>query len=325
MGGDHGVKQETTKTTPPRPILAVCLNPALDMTYSVARLLHGNSHRVGHPLVRAGGKGVNVARVLQQLDQPVRLLGFAGGPDGKSCTQDLKAGGLPSRLVPIAESTRRTVAVVDAADATVFNETGPTISASEWAAFMEAFRHEAAASRWIVLSGSVPPGVPPIAYQQLISAAHTVGARCIIDTEGIPLRKSLAANPDLAKPNVHEAAALFGRPLRGIPEIRQAAVELRQLGAKTVAISAGSTGTVLVSEDGAWHAKPQRRYQGNPTGAGDALTASIASGLNRDLDWPTLLREATATATAAVVAKTAGEIDEATRHKAMADIVIEEI
>src|SRR2546430_16726547 len=117
-------------------ILTVPLNTALDVTYRVGLLEPGETHRVEEVRTQAGGKGVNVARVLHALGHEVMITGFAGGPTGEALRADLSAAGLAEALVPIEGSTRRTVTVVDDRDATGFHEPGPTVTPAEWADFL---------------------------------------------------------------------------------------------------------------------------------------------------------------------------------------------
>src|SRR5689334_18163424 len=121
--------------------LAVSLNPALDVTYEVTRLGPGETHRVGRPRVRAGGKGVNVARVLHAVGEPVHVIGFAGGQTGQAVEDELTAAGVAATLVPVAGETRRTVTVVETATgvATLLNEPGPSVTAADWRDFVDRF------------------------------------------------------------------------------------------------------------------------------------------------------------------------------------------
>ena len=175
-------------------IVTVCLNPAIDVTYRVLELSVGRSHRVLEVHARAGGKGVNVARVLHQLDEPVTVAGLCGGATGAEIAADLQRSGLPAAFTLISGQSRRTVTVVDARDATVFNEPGPPVSAAEWTAFTAAFDEIAKAGRVVVASGSVPPGCPDTAYAELVAIARANGAAVVLDAEGEQLRHALGAH-----------------------------------------------------------------------------------------------------------------------------------
>ncbi|KIF03253.1 sugar kinase, partial [Streptomyces sp. RSD-27] len=194
-------------------ILTVTLNTALDVTHRVPRLLPHTSHRATAVTERAGGKGLNVARVLAALGHEVTATGFAGGPAG-TVVRDLLAGspGVVDALVPCAGTTRRTLAVVDesSGDTTQFNEPGPQITAAEWSAFLARYTTLAAGARAVALCGSLPPGVPVGAYAVLVRAARAAGAPVLLDTSGEALRRGVAARPEIIKPNAAELAELTG-------------------------------------------------------------------------------------------------------------------
>jgi len=289
-------------------IVTVCLNPAIDVTYRVLELSVGRSHRVLEVHARAGGKGVNVARVLHQLDEPVTVAGLCGGATGAEIAADLQRSGLPAAFTLISGQSRRTVTVVDARDATVFNEPGPPVSAAEWTAFTAAFDEIAKAGRVVVASGSVPPGCPDTAYAELVAIARANGAAVVLDAEGEQLRHALGARPDVAKPNAAEVAHLFGRPVTTRQDARDAAQLLCDSWAEAGIVSLGAEGFVAVTPSAVFDVRLPRRIRGNQTGAGDALAGAIARGLARHDPWPELLADAAALSAAAVAVPVAGSV-----------------
>jgi tagatose 6-phosphate kinase len=297
-------------------IVIVCANPALDITYAVPSLRHGGSHRVRQVREQAGGKGINVARVLKQIGTDSVVVGFAGGPIGEAVHADLDTAKISHKLTPIKAHTRRSIAVVDADDATVFNEPGPVVTPSEWQSLTEQFAAHVAGASVVVLAGSLPRGVAEDAYAHLVHTAHDAGAPVIVDADGHALRHAIAAGPYLVKPNVAEAAELFDGALESTEDVLAAADALRARGASAVIISRGSRGLVAVTEDGsAFSAHSRQTVCGNPTGAGDALTAAIARGVAHSHDWTARLNEAIALAAACVAVDAAGHFDEATRDE----------
>lgn len=300
-------------------IITVTLNAALDVTYRVAELRPHATHRVLDTAERPGGKGVNAARVLAALGHPTVVTGFAGGPSGHELRRLLtgvpQAGLLTDALVPIAGATRRTVGVVDdtTGDTTMFNEPGPAVTAAEWAAFLDTYRGLLAApeAAAVALCGSLPPGLPVGAYTELVREARAAGVYVLLDTGGEPLRRGLAARPDLIKPNAEELMALTG-----FSEPARAARVARRRGARAVAASLGPEGMLAVTEDGDWQGVPPGgRLAGNPAGAGDSAVAGLLSGLVEGLSWPDRLARAVAISAATVVAPAAGEFDPATYEK----------
>jgi tagatose 6-phosphate kinase len=299
-------------------ILTVTLNTALDVTYRVPALVPHASHRVTDVRERPGGKGTNVARLLAALGHEATVTGFAGGDTGR-IVRDLltataataaPAGSAEARvvdaLVPVAGATRRTVTVVDARTGatTRFDEPGPLVTPAEWSAFREAYEGLLAGADAVALCGSLPPGVPVGAYAGLIRAARAVGVPVLLDTGGEPLRRGVAARPDVVKPDAGELAELTGfhEPLR-------AARDARRRGAQNVVAPLGAQGLLAATPEGDWRAAPPARTHGGPTDTGDAVVAGLLSGLVEHLPWPARLARAVALAAATVTAPAAGGFD----------------
>ncbi|MET4924861.1 1-phosphofructokinase family hexose kinase [Streptomyces sp. PSRA5] len=287
-------------------ILTVTLNTALDITYRTPTLIPHATNRVAEVTERPGGKGVNVARVLAALGHETVVTGFAGGRTGDALRELLAAERPVDALVAVAGTTRRTIAVVDEAsgDTTQLNEPGPIVTAAEWAAFLASYEGLAARADAVALCGSLPPGIHVGAYAELVRLARAAGRPVLLDTSGEPLRRGIAARPDLVKPNADELTQLTGtrEPLR-------ATRDARGRGARAVVASLGAAGMLAATPDGSWRAAPPRAVRGNPTGAGDSAVAGLLSGLVERLPWPERLARAVALATATVLAPAAGEFD----------------
>ncbi|MFF6774338.1 1-phosphofructokinase family hexose kinase [Streptomyces sp. NPDC012637] len=292
-------------------ILTVTLNTALDLTYRVPALTPHASHRVTQVIERPGGKGLNVARVLGALGHETVVTGFAGGTTGETLRSLLATttAGRPvhDALVPIAGATRRTVAVVDAAsgDTTQLNEPGPAITPGEWAAFTARFAELLDGARAVALCGSLPPGIHVGAYAELVRLARAAGVPALLDTSGEPLRRGIAARPDIVKPNATELAQLTGSR-----EPHRATRDARRRGAHAVVTSLGPDGVLAATPEGLWQAAPPSPVKGNPTGAGDSAVAALLAGLVDGSDWPTRLTHAVALSAATVLSPVAGEFDE---------------
>ncbi|MFE3940430.1 1-phosphofructokinase family hexose kinase [Streptomyces sp. NPDC059118] len=318
-------------------ILTVTLNTALDLTYGVPELVPHASHRVSDMSERPGGKGLNVARVLSALGHETVVTGFAGGSTGTVLRELLAArpadaptpgtapgtapAPLTDALVTVAGNTRRTIAVVDRAtgDTTQLNEPGPLVTADEWTALLGRYEELLAGADAVALCGSLPPGIHVGAYAELVRAARTAGVPVLLDTSGEPLRRGIAARPDLIKPNADELAQLTGsrEPMR-------ATRDARRRGAHGVIASLGPDGMLAVTPDGVWQAAPPARVPGNPTGAGDSAVAGLLSGLVEGLSWPDRLRRAVALSTATVLSPTAGDFDRAAYEELLPRVGIEE-
>jgi len=299
-------------------VLTVTPNPAMDVTYTVAGVELGSSHRVPTPLYRAGGKGLNVSRVAHQLGFPTVALSTAGGPSGEQLTEDLVAAGIPHHLVPVAASTRRSIALVDTVnnETSIFNETGPALSGAEWQALAAAVVDHLAGVQIngelhqpgiLVGSGSLPAGAPADFYPALVALAHNAGVPAIIDTSGEGILAAARAGADLLKPNNHELMEAVGEA-----DLVLAARKLMELGAKRVLVSVGEEG--MLAFDAATpmehlQAKLPAPLAGNPTGAGDAAVSAAAVALAHGItDLREILIRATAWSAAAVLMPGAGEI-----------------
>lgn len=300
-------------------ILTVTLNAALDVTYQVPGVDWDGVNRVAAVHRRAGGKGVNVARVLAALGQDVLVTGLAGGPTGQAIEADLQAAGLPHAFVGIAADSRTTLVVADSprtasaktASAStasgrtaLFNEPGPEVTAAEFGRMVGRFTDLVATAEAVVISGSLPRGVPLDAYATLAAIAAEHGVPAIVDADGEPLRHAPGGRPSIVKPNAEELA-------RAVPEggPEEGAQALRDRGAESVVVSMGAEGLLAVTPEGIFRARMPYKVEGNPTGAGDSLVAGLALGLVERSPWPERLIRAAALGAAAVAAPVAGDFD----------------
>jgi tagatose 6-phosphate kinase len=289
-------------------IVCICPSPAVDVTYHVDRMVPGATVRVGPVAERPGGKAVNVARVLHGLGEQVLLVAPVGGSTGEQLQGSLAEAGLATRLVPDRAPTRRTLNVVDAAGAaTCFTEPSATDC---WPELLDAVIRSLADARAVVVSGRLPAGVPREGLATLVRSVRERHLPVIVDTHGPALLEALDAGCDVVKPNADELAQVS---IGGDPAL--AAHQLAARHGTAVVASLGSAGVVAALPHGTWAVYSDAPVMGNPTGAGDALVAGLARGLARDgtaLEHPEeLLRDAVALATAAVRARTAGDIDPA--------------
>ncbi|MEV8589635.1 1-phosphofructokinase family hexose kinase [Streptomyces sp. NPDC051180] len=302
-------------------ILTVTLNTALDLTYRVPALTPHTSHRVTQVIERPGGKGLNVARVLAALGHETVATGFAGGATGAVLRTRLAATPVRDALVETAGCTRRTVAVVDATtgDTTQLNEPGPAVTAAEWTAFRTRFAELLDGARAVALCGSLPPGVHVGAYAELVRLARAAAVPVLLDTSGEPLRRGIAARPDLVKPNADELARLTGSR-----EPHRATRDARRRGAHAVISSFGPEGLLAATPEGVWRAAPPTAVRGNPTGAGDSAVAGLLSGLVDGSPWPERLTRAVALSAATVLSPVAGEYDAAAYEELLTRVKVTE-
>ncbi|GLZ77080.1 sugar kinase [Actinorhabdospora filicis] len=300
-------------------ILTVTLNTALDLTYTVDALVRHESHRVSTVTERAGGKGLNVARVLAAVGAPVLATGLLGGRTGERVAELLD---VPHDFAPIAGETRRTVVVADG-DATGFWEPGPEVTPGEWELFVEHYHSLLPGKTAVALSGSVPRGLPADAYAVLVTAAREAGVPVVLDASGPAFAAALAAGPDVVKPNRDELAEYAPDLYLSVDAgVRMAADRLRKAGAGSVVASLGSRGLIVVDGDGAHKAVPPV-ISGNPTGAGDACVAALVRALHEGApDGAEVARDAAALSAAAVLRPEAGDVDPADFARLRADVTV---
>jgi 1-phosphofructokinase family hexose kinase len=262
-------------------IYTVTLNPALDRELTVPALVFDEVLRTTESRVDCGGKGFNVSRMLSALGAPSIALGFAGGHIGEMLRDGLTALGIETDFVWVAGETRTNISIVAAGhDQHIkVNEPGPTITADEQAALRTQVRERARRGDWWVLAGSLPPGVAPTFYADLIRDIQATGARVLLDTSGAALRHGCAVQPFLAKPNAAEAGELIGLPVMSIKQAVAVAEALP--GIPNLVISMGASGALLVQAGRGWFATPPAIQQRNPIGAGDSLVAGLVWGLSQ--------------------------------------------
>ncbi|MGE5286746.1 MAG: 1-phosphofructokinase family hexose kinase [Micromonosporaceae bacterium] len=308
-------------------ILVVTLNPALDVTHHVPGVDWTGVNRPAAIHARAGGKGLNVARTLRAIGAEVQVIGFAGGGTGEELRSALRQLAVPAAFTQVTGETRRTFAVIDTVrgDTALFNEPGPPVTPDEYAAFRGTYERALAGCSAVVLSGSLPPGLPPDTYAELGAIAAAAGVPAVLDAHGEALLRGAAARPAIVKPNLAELEALAGRSLSTASgadrdAVALAARELRAAGPQAVVVTLGADGLWVVTADGSWQAVPPTNVRGNPTGAGDAVAAGLVHGLVLGRPWEELLRHAVALGAASVAAPVAGEFSDADYAEALAGV-----
>jgi 1-phosphofructokinase family hexose kinase len=275
-------------------IVTLTPNPSVDRTVRLEELVPGAVNRTDRARVEASGKGVNVTRVVRaHYGSSIAVLP-AGGTEGEQLLALLAADQVPVRAVPISGAVRVNVSVVTPDGLTTkLNEPGPLLSASDVEALLAATAEVVAETegRWLVISGTLPPGVHPELVARAVKAGHTAGARVAVDASGPALVAAAGAGADLLAPNLAELAETAGGPLATLVEVAAAA---RDLGPDASwLVSLGRDGAVLVRPDRCLRAEPPEIEVVNTVGAGDALlagwvaadTADTAARLARAVAW----------------------------------------
>ncbi len=306
-------------------ILCVSPNSAIDVSYRVPQVQLGASHRVLDISRRGGGKPVNVARVLLALGQPVRLLGFRGGHAGHFLSDDVAQAGINATWIDTGAETRTSVAVLDDDRATLFNEAGAALSLDEWQQLIDAATGLCPAGGVLVASGSLPVAAPPDGFAQLVELAHAGGATSMIDTYGPWMANALRARPTVAKLNRDEAADLLGRSVHTLEDAAAVARHLCATGASFCVLTLGAQGAMVSDGDRVLHTWSDRTVAGNPTGAGDSMTAGLAAALHRGQLPLEGITEPLALGAATVAAPMAGQFDQGEYEAQLHAIHLEEM
>lgn len=298
-------------------------NLCLDRTQLVTELRPGAVMRALAVEVSAGGKGVNIARVLRAHGCRATIVGLVAERGHEQLMNLLRQEGAELVAVPIAGDVRMTVVVVErpSGRATVLNEPGPPLDAATWSHFLAAVRGTLTGRTVLACAGSLPPEAPVDAYGQLVRLAHQAGALAVVDTGPAALRASLASEPDLVAPNLQEAEAALGGTCAAVlsdADVRvrerasEAALALCDLGARAAAVTAGSAGVALAQagpRDVRWvPAVPVDVV--SAVGAGDSFVAGVLLAIDTgSAGWQEAVLRGAATAAASCEQLRVGGVD----------------
>lgn len=275
-------------------ILTVTMNPSIDTRYSVDHLVIDDVNRVT-PAKTAGGKGLNVSRVLVQLGDDVVATGLLGGHSGAYLGELMDADGITHRFTPIAGESRTCIALLHDGNQTEFLESGPTVSAEELEAFVGNYADLVSKASCVTLSGSLPKGVPADTYARLVAIAAEAGVPVLLDTSGAALDAALEADvkPTLVKPNLTEINGLLGTSFTSddLSDLRQTlAADARFAGIPWVVVSMGAAGSVAFHDGRTLRARAPRIEAVNATGSGDSTIAGFAHAIAAGSDAEEVLR-----------------------------------
>lgn len=287
-------------------ILTVTLNPAIDRTIWIEGLSPGDLHRVRRSQTDVGGKGINVSRALRGWGSKTQVVAVLGGENGSVIQRTLEAEGLSGAFIMLEGESRTNIKVIEEPTGrmTELNEAGPGLKAAGLDDVAAAIVERLGAARWLVLSGSLPPGAPTDAYRRLIEAAKArrPDLPVALDTSGAALRLGLQGAPSLIKPNRDEMEQLLGRRLGDDPgQWKRAADEVRAKGIDRVVLSLGAQGALFAggADEGSLWARSEPVKVASPTGCGDTLLAATLFALCQGWTWERCARFAVAAATAA--------------------------
>jgi 1-phosphofructokinase family hexose kinase len=268
-------------------IVTLTANPAIDRTLTVDRLAFEDRAYVHSTRDTAGGRGINASCVIHSFGGQSIAVFPCGGNSGKRLEQYLNGRGVPIAPVPVRNPIRTNFTVTDQHGLTVnLNETGPSLSRAEVSRLEQAVLRHLNKASWLMICGSLPPGVPPDFYGRIIAAARKRKVRTLLDADGAPLRAGIDAGPTVVAPNQQEAERLLGRTLLTRTTCLEAAEDIRALGAEMAVLSIGSRGAIGSLPGGIYEAVPPSVEAVCPIGAGDAMRAAFAWSMERKPDRP---------------------------------------
>ena len=258
-------------------ITTLTLNPALDLTLRVSKLNFDDSNRVNAVRKDPGGKGINVSRVLHELDREVTTLTFLGGNTGREFRQLMKRQGLNLETVNLRSETRENIIITETENnaQTRLHQRGARVRPAELEKMRELIGKHAKNTDFMVIGGTLPPGVPEDFYQKLILHLREVGVKCILDADGECYQLGVAACPFMIKPNHFELARLVGQKIENRRDLKDAANVLLDRGIEVVVVSLGKDGALAVNGREVFIAKPPLVAIGSTVGSGDSLVAGF--------------------------------------------------
>jgi 1-phosphofructokinase family hexose kinase len=281
-------------------ILTLTLNPAIDRNVTADRLVFEDRAYILSTSESAGGRGINASLVIHSFGGETLAIAICGGKSGKRMEEYLGAMQFPSELVRVKNEIRTNLNIADRQGLAIkLNELGPAVSALELGRVEKAVRAQLGKAKWLMLCGSLPPGVKSDCYARLIAAARKEGVKTLLDTDGDALLAGLAAKPTVVTPNQQEAERLLNRALITRAQFLEAAQQVRSMGAENVILSLGARGAIGALADGSLvEVIPPRVDALCPIGSGDAMAAAFTWSMSRGREFADALRWGVAAGTA---------------------------
>ena len=311
-------------------IITVTLNAAIDKTLAVPNFRLGHRHRAVEQTAMAGGKGVNVARALRALGQPVIATGVAGGPTGTRIVEHLTEEGILNDFVRIREESRTSTAVVDptSGEQTEINEHGPHVTDAELELFVDKLLYLAKGAAVCVVSGSLPRGVEPGLYGRLIEEMKRLGVLTVLDSEGEPMNIAARKGPDIVTPNELEAEGLVGHEFSDEEDRRTAVGEMVELGAREAIMTLADGCLAMLVEGGErrlFRATLEPLEPVSSVGSGDAFLAGFVAARYGERDIDDCLRFAVACGAESTQHFGAGRVEQREVERLAPDVRVEQL
>ncbi|HXE64447.1 MAG TPA: 1-phosphofructokinase family hexose kinase [Bryobacteraceae bacterium] len=280
-------------------ILTLTMNPAIDRTIAVDRLAFDDRAYILSSNDSAGGRGINASVVIHSFGGKTLAVLPAGGEPAARFEKFMDHCGFPVATVPIRNDIRLNLTITDRNGLTVkLNEAGPRLDREEVANVESTVEAYLGSASWLMLCGSLPPGVPTDFYAQLITRARRKNVRTLLDSDGDALFRGIEAEPTIVTPNQQEAEHLLGTVLLTRSSAITAARRIQSMGAQSVVLSLGARGALGASGTFLWEAIPPRIEAISPIGAGDAMAAAVLWSIESGDEFPQALAWGVAAGTA---------------------------
>jgi 1-phosphofructokinase family hexose kinase len=272
-------------------ILTLTVNPAVDRIVIVDRLVFEDRAYILSTTEAAGGRGINAARVLTSLGATVIAIAPSGGEGGREFEEQLRADSFGKEIVKIRKNIRTNLTISDRQGLSIkLNEKGEAISQPELNRLLKAVEKHLPVASWLMLCGSLPPGVDSHFFAKLIKLAAKHNVQTLLDTDGDALLYGVEAEPTIVKPNQSEAERLLNRALITRSNSIDAVTHIKAMGPKYAVLSLGSRGVVAASSEEVLEVVPPRVEALSPIGAGDAAAAAIVWAMDRGESFGDALR-----------------------------------
>lgn len=285
-------------------IITITLNPAVDKTVEIGNFEVGTVNRVSSVRLDAGGKGINVSKVIMSLGGRSKAVGILGGPSGNFVKEYLDRMGIENDFLFIKGETRTNLKVVDniRKTNTDINEPGPRVTCREIETLRQKIFCDMKKDTIVVFSGSVPENVDKEIYGIWVSQAKKLGAKTILDADGELLKHGIEAGPFLVKPNVHELERFFGTRIGDVWEAERFARKLIDaFGIEMVVVSLGKDGAVFLNKERSLFVHGIKVDVKSTVGAGDSMVAALAYSMEKGYDFEKSAKLAVAAGTANVM------------------------
>jgi 1-phosphofructokinase family hexose kinase len=283
-------------------ILTVTINPSVDRNIEVDRLVFEDRAYILSRSDSAGGRGMNASRVLHSFGTQTLAIVTSGGTNGPRLEKLAAKSGFPVKVVPIHNDIRVNLTITDKQGLAIrLNERGPKITLEELTRVENVVAKRLETASWLMLCGSIPPGVSAEFYTKLIRMARKSKVKTLLDTDGDALLHGIEASPTIVSPNQPEAERLLNRALITRAQFLEAATRIKAMGAEAVMLSLGGRGVVAVNENQLLEVIPPRTDAVSPLGAGDALAAAYVWAAMKKKDFADCVRWAVAAGTASAM------------------------